>query len=165
MGTPSSPKSGYRFSPQHGQDLAAVVAYARGIKAPVTIVGTSRGAVSAGILLAQASGAGRPDAMVLTAPMLMSLDEQPSFQKTLNNSPAKAQLPFLVVGHKKDQCKHTAPPTIEAFRQWHGGKLDIIFLDGPQGTGDPCEAQSAHGFAGIDGTVVSTVTGWIKARK
>jgi dienelactone hydrolase len=165
MGTPQSPKNGYRFSPEHGQDLAAVVTYARGIKAPVTIVGTSRGAVSAGILLAQASGPGRPDAMVLTAPMLMTVGNQPSFQKTLNNSPAKAQLPFLVVGHKKDQCEHTAPPTIEAFRQWHGGKLDIIFLDGPQGTGDPCEAQSAHGFAGIDGTVVSTVTNWIKSRK
>jgi alpha-beta hydrolase superfamily lysophospholipase len=165
MGTPQSPKSGYRFSPQHGQDLAAVVAYARGVKAPVTIVGTSRGAVSAGILLAQASGAGRPDAMVLTAPMLMTYGDQPSFQKSLNNSPARAQLPFLVVGHKKDACKYTSPPTIEAFTKWHGGKVDVVFLDGPEGTGDPCEAQSAHGFAGIDGTVVSTVTNWIKGRK
>jgi alpha-beta hydrolase superfamily lysophospholipase len=165
MGTPQSPKNGYRFSPQHGQDLAAVVAYARGIKPPVTIVGTSRGAVSAGILLAHASGAGRPDAMVLTAPMLMTYGDQPSFQKSLNNSPARAQLPFLVVGHKKDTCKYTAPPTIDAFTKWHGGKVDVVFLDGPEGSGDPCEAQAAHGFFGIDGTVVSTVSNWIKARK
>jgi alpha-beta hydrolase superfamily lysophospholipase len=164
MGTPASPKGGYRFSPQHGQDLAAVVAYARGIKAPVAIVGTSRGAVSAGILLAQASGAGRPDFMVLTAPMLMTYGDQPSFQKSLNNSPARAQLPFLVVGHRKDTCKYTSPPSIEAFTKWHGGKVDVVLLDGPEGKGDPCEAQSAHGFAGIDGTVVSTVTGWIKGR-
>ena len=79
--------------------------------------------------------------MVLTAPMLMTVGDQPSFQKSLNNSPAKAQLPFLVVGHKKDACEHTAPPTIEAFTKWHGGKVDVVFLDGPQGTGDPCEAQ------------------------
>jgi hypothetical protein len=38
-------------------------------------------------------------------------------------------------------------------------------LDGPNGTGDPCEAESAHGFAGIDGQVVATVTGWIKSKK
>lgn len=162
MGTPSAPKSGYRYSPPHGQDLAAVVAYARGIKAPVTIVGTSRGAVSAGILLAQASGAGRPDAIVLTAPMLVTYGDQPSFQKSLNNSPARAQLPFLVVGHRKDSCKYTLPSSIDVFVKWHGGKVDVVILDGPEGRGDPCEAQAAHGFAGIDGTVVSTVTGWIR---
>lgn len=162
MGTPSAPKNGYRYSPPHGQDLAAVVAYARGIRAPVTIVGTSRGAVSAGILLAQASGTGRPDAMVLTAPMLVTYGDQPSFQKSLNNNPARAQLPLLVVGHKKDQCKYTSPASIDVFKKWHGGKVEVVMLDGPEGKGDPCEAQSAHGFAGIDGTVVSTVTGWIK---
>jgi hypothetical protein len=165
MGTPSNSKSGYRYSPQHGQDLGAVVAYAREIKAPVTIVGTSRGAVSAGALLAHASGPGRPDFMVLTAPMLVTYGDQPSFQKSLNNSPAKAQLPFLVVGHKKDGCKYTSPASIDVFSKWHGGKVDVVMLDGPEGKGDPCEAQAAHGFAGIDGAVVSAVTGWIKARK
>ena len=165
MGTPQAPKNGYRFSPPHGQDLAAVVAYARGIKAPVTVVGTSRGAVSGGILLAQASGAGRPDAMVMTAPMLITYGNQPSFQAAIGGSPGRAQLPFLVVGHKKDACKYTAQPLIDAFVKWHGGKVDVVMLDGPEGVGDPCEAQSAHGFAGIDGTVVSTVSNWIKARK
>lgn len=161
----SNPKHAYRSGPQHGQDLGAVVAYARGLKTPVTVVGTSRGAVSAGALLAQSSGGGRPDALVLTAPMLMTYGDQASFQKSLNNSPAKAQLSFLVVGHQKDGCKYTAPASIEAFTKWHGGKVDVVMLDGPDGPGDPCEAQGAHGFAGIDGTVVSTVTNWIKSRK
>ena len=34
----------------------------------------------------------------------------------------------------------------------------------PEGKGDPCDAQAAHGFAGVDGEVVSTVSAWIKAR-
>ena len=131
----SNPKHAYRSGPQHGQDLGAVVAYARGLKTPVTVVGTSRGAVSAGALLAQSSGGGRPDALVLTAPMLMTYGDQASFQKSLNNSPAKAQLPFLVVGHQKDGCKYTAPASIEAFTKWHGGKVDVVMLDGPDGPG------------------------------
>jgi hypothetical protein len=164
MGTPQAPKSGYRYSPPHGQDVGAVVAYMRKIKGPVALVGTSRGAVSAGVALAQTSGAARPDAVALTAPMLMKVDNQPSFQTAIGNNPAKAQLPFLVVGHSKDTCKHTLPASIEQFRKWHGGKVEVIMLDGPEGQGDPCEARAAHGFAGIDGEVVAAVTGWLKAR-
>ncbi|MCC6946628.1 MAG: hypothetical protein IT539_02580 [Bradyrhizobiaceae bacterium] len=162
MGTPAKPKDGYRFSAPHGQDVGAVVAYMRAIKAPVVLVGTSRGAVSAGVALAQTAGATRPDAVVLTAPMLMTVGNQPSFQQAIGNNPQRAQLPFLVVGHRKDGCKYTAPASIDQFRAWHGGKVDVVMLDGPEGKGDPCEAQAAHGFAGIDGQAVATVTGWIK---
>jgi alpha-beta hydrolase superfamily lysophospholipase len=164
MGTPQAPKNGYRWSAEHGRDIGAVVAYMRTIKEPVAFVGTSRGAVTAGTTLANATGAGRPDMMVLTAPMLMPSGNQPSFQQAIGSSPAKAQLPFFVVGHRKDSCAYTLPASIEAFRKWHGGKLDVTLLDGPEGKGDPCEAYAAHGFFGIDGEVVSTVSAWIKAR-
>jgi hypothetical protein len=164
MGTPQAPKSGYRYSAPHGRDIGAAVAYMRKIRSPVALVGTSRGAVSAGVALAQTAGSERPDAVVLTAPMLMKIDNQPSFQSAIGNSPSRAQLPFLVVGHKKDTCSHTLPASIEQFRKWHGGKIDVVMLDGPAGQGDPCEARAAHGFAGIDGEVVATVTGWLKGR-
>jgi hypothetical protein len=72
-------------------------------------------------------------------------------------------LPLFLVGHKKDACPHTLVSSIEPFRKWHGGKVDVAVLDGPEGKGDPCEAASAHGFAGIDGEVVATVGNWIKA--
>jgi hypothetical protein len=164
MGTPAAPKSGYRYSAPHGQDIAAVIAHMRSIKGPVALVGTSRGAVSAGIALQHASGAGRPDFVVLTAPMLMTFGNQPSFQKSIKDDPAKAQMPFLVVGHRKDGCKYTSPASIDVFRKWFGGKIDVVMLDGPEGKGDPCEAQAAHGFAGIDGEVVAAVAGWIKGQ-
>jgi hypothetical protein len=164
--TPSGVVERYRFSPPHGQDLAALVRHMRGIKAPVVLVATSRGAVSAGAALARASGSGRPDAVVLTAAMLVpSGDRAPHFQMAIGNDPARARLPLLVVGHRKDACKYTLPATIDRFTAWHGGKVDVVLLDGPAGTGDPCEARSAHGFAGIDQQVVDAVTNWIKARK
>ena len=154
----------YRFSPPHGQDIGALVRHMRGIKPPVVLVATSRGAVSAGNALAHASGPARPDAMVLTAAMLVPIgDRQPNFQMA-SGGPARAQLPLLVVGHKKDACKYTLAAAIDRFTAWHGGKVDVVVLDGPAGVGDPCEARSAHGFVGIEGRLVATITNWIKAR-
>jgi hypothetical protein len=164
MGTPKAPKNGFRWSAEHGQDIGAVVAYMRKIKEPVAIVGTSRAAVATGAALAHSTGPARPDMVVLTAPMLMPHGNQPSFHQAMSGSPARAQLPFFVVGHKKDACPHTLISTFEPFRKWHGGKVEITVLDGPAGTGDPCEARAAHGFVGIDGELVTTVGDWIKAR-
>ncbi len=153
---------GYRWSAEHGRDLAALVAFMRTIRPPVVVVGTSRGAVSAGALLREADGAGRPDGMVLTAPMLMpTAERQPSFHDAIGGTPDRARLPLLVVGHVRDACRVTTPASIVTFRAWHGGPVDVVMLDGPDGTGDPCEARSAHGFAGIDSDVVATVTRWI----
>lgn len=160
--TPAGVVSGYRYSAPHGQDIGALIQYMRGIKGPVALIGTSRGAVSAGAAVAHSTGTGRPDMVVLTAPMLVSTgDKAPNFQMAAGN-PARAALPTLLLGHKKDACRWTLISTFDRFKQWHGGKVDVIVLDGPDGSGDPCEAQSAHGFIGIDAVVVSTVTKWIK---
>lgn len=161
-----NPVSGYRWHPRHGADLGALVAYMRTIAEPVVVVGTSRAAVSAGVMLLVTEAKQRPDFVVLTAPMLMPAGNQPSFQKAIQNNVPKAQIPMLIVGHKKDRCAFTLPESIEAFRKWRGGdSLDIVMLDGPEGTGHPCEARAAHGFAGIDDEVVRTVSGWIKRQK
>lgn len=161
-----NPVSGYRWHPRHGADLGALVAYMRTIAEPVVIVGTSRAAVSTGVMLLVTEGKNRPDFVVLTAPMLMPAENQPSFQKAIQGNVQKAQISMLLIGHKKDQCAYTLPASIETFQQWRGSdKLDIVLLDGPQGTGHPCEAQAAHGFAGIDDQVVKSVSDWIKRQK
>jgi len=161
-----NPVNGYRWNPRHGADLGALVAYMRTIAEPVVIVGTSRAAVSTGTMLAATEGKNRPDYVVLTAAMLMPSGNQPSFLRGIQNDQQKAQVPMFLIGHKKDQCEYTLPESIEAFRKWHGGdKLEILLLDGPQGTGHPCEAQAAHGFIGIDDQVVKAVSDWIKSRK
>ncbi|MET0632280.1 MAG: hypothetical protein ABWY92_15595 [Xanthobacteraceae bacterium] len=152
----------YRYGAPHGRDIGALVQHLRGLKPPVALVATSRGAVSAGAALAHTSGLSRPDAVVLTAAMLVSIGENaPHFRMAIGDDPRRARLPLLVVGHRKDTCRFTHPSTIERFKAWHGGKVDVVMLDGPAGTGDPCEAASAHGFIGIDDAVVTTVTRWI----
>jgi hypothetical protein len=96
---------------------------------------------------------------------LMPSGNQPSFLKGIQRNKSKAQVPMFVIGHKKDKCPHTLPISIEAFRKWRGGeKFDALLLDGPEGSGHPCEAQSAHGFIGIDDQVVKAASDWIKSR-
>lgn len=161
-----NPVNGYRWHPRHGADIGALVAYMRKIAEPVVLVGTSRAAVTAGVALLVTEGANRPGLVVLTAPMLMPYKNQPSFLKAIQGNKQKAQVPMLVIGHKKDECAFTSPDSIEEFRKWRGeDKLEILLLDGPQGSGHPCEAQAAHGFFGIDDQVVQSVSTWIKARK
>lgn len=158
--------SGYRYHPRMGADIGALVAYMRTIAEPVVLVGTSRAAVSTGVMLLVTEGKNRPDYVVLTAPMLMPAKDQPSFRQAIHGNVQKAQIQMLVIGHKKDQCAYTLPESVEEFRKWRGGdKLEILMLDGPQGTGHPCEARSAHGFAEIDSQVVKAVSEWIKRQK
>lgn len=160
-------RQGARFSPEHGEDIASLVGYMRRMQEPVIVVGTSRAALAAGAMLREAPKFGRPDKLVLTAPMLMQTPGQPSFQLAIGNRPDKAKdIPLLVIGHRKDACPYTNADVIHRFEEWmKGSKLEVMWLDGPEGSGDPCEAQSAHGFFGIDQRVVDTVTGWINIRK
>lgn len=165
-GPDSKPQSGYRWHPRLGQDLGALVAYMRTIAEPVIVVGTSRAAVSTGVMLLVTEGKNRPDYVVLTAAMLMPAGNQPSFLKAIQEKKEKAQVPMFVIAHKKDQCEYTLPASVVAFQKWRGDdKLDVLYLDGPQGTGHPCEANAAHGFAGIDDQVVKAVSDWIKRQK
>ena len=166
--TASGVVSGYRYNAAHAQDIGAIVAYLRKIKSPVIVVGTSRGAISAGNAAAKLAGPQRPDAVVFTAPMLVSVGNAPSVQKAAGGDAKRLRLPTLIVGHRKDACQYTLPASIDTFRKWHeggGGASTTIMLDGPAGTGDPCEARSAHGFADIDGQVVAAVAKWVRAQK
>lgn len=161
-----NPVNGYRWNPRHGADIGALVAYMRTIAEPVVLVGTSRAGVTTGVALLVTEGTNRPDFVVLTAPMLMPYKDQPSFLKAIQGNKQKAQVQMLLIGHKKDQCAFTSPASIEEFSKWRGDdKLDVLMLDGPQGTGHPCEAQAAHGFFGIDEQVVEAVSAWIKRQK
>ena len=164
--TPSGVVNYYRVGEKHARDIGAAVKYLRALKAPVVVVGTSRGAISAANAVAKTSGAERPDGVVFTAGMLMAVnDKTPSAQMAAGGDPKRLAIPTLVLGHKKDSCKFTLPASGAAYKAWvapAGGMVEAVLLDGPPGSGDPCEAKSAHGFAGIDDQVVATVTGWIK---
>jgi hypothetical protein len=139
-----------------GINLKAAVDYMRAIKGPVTVVGTSRGTLRA----AEGIAAGaRPDALVLTSGFLSP--ESGSGQNVMNILGSPSRLPrTLVIHHRQDGCRFTQPAGVEPFIKWAAGRARVVWVDGGGDAGDPCQARGHHGFAGLDGRVVSLAAGF-----
>ena len=132
-------------------NLAAAVDYMAAIKKPVIVVGTSRGTLRAAQGIARGA---RPDALVLTSGFLTNESGGGQNVASILGSPGK--LPrTLVIHHRHDGCRFTQPAGVEPFIKWSGGKARVAWLDGGADAGDPCQAKGHHGFAGLDGRVVS----------
>lgn len=160
-------EAGYRWSAEHAADLGALVRHLRAIKAPVFVVGTSRGALSVAALVAREQGPARPDAFVITAGLLMDRGRNVPSVQTHIPTMAATPLPGLLVGHRQDACRSTPAADMPRFKSLLASSplVDIVYLDGggpPRG--DACEARHFHGFEGIDDEVVAVVTAWLKQR-
>lgn len=142
--------------PDPGVDLAAAVAYMAAIKRPVTLIGTSRGTQR--IARGLAAGA-RPDRVVLTSGFLSPASGSSDNVVSIVGSPA-ALPPTLVVHHRGDGCHLTSPQGVGPFLDWAGKKARVVWVDGGSDDGDPCEASGHHGFAGVEGQMVSAAAGF-----
>jgi hypothetical protein len=140
--------------PDSGYDLTALIAYMGQIKRPVVVAGTSRGTQRAARGIA--SGA-RPDKLVLTSGFLS--DESGDRDNVMNILGNPGLLPpTLIIHHRQDACRKTAPAGVAPFQAWAGGRAKVTWLSGGSPEGDACEAHATHGFNGIDGQVVSAIT-------
>ena len=158
--------AGYRWSGAYARDIGAYVAYMRRIAAPVSLIGTSRAALSVAKAAAELTqGAERPDALVITSGMLIHInDRQPSVERNVGGL-HRIRQPILLVFHANDGCPYTpAAAANRAQRLLRSAKrVDLVRLTGGSaGSGEPCEARSHHGFAGQDQEVVKTVTAWLR---
>jgi hypothetical protein len=164
QGTGGVPR--YRWSSKYAQDIGALVKHLRGLAAPVYLVGTSRAALSVAKAAVQLTGPERPDAIVITSGMLMTVDNsQPSAERNVGRLERITQPTFLV-SHSKDACKYSNPASATKFKALltKAAKVDVKLLSGGTNTGsDPCEADTHHGFQGQDPEVVQLVTDWLKA--
>lgn len=122
----------------------------------VTLVGTSRGTQRAARGIA--AGA-RPARLVLTSGFLSDASGDGDNVISILGSPG-ALPPTLIVHHRHDECRKTAPAGVAPFLAWAKSKARVTWLDGGSTSGNPCEARAHHGFSGIDGQVVSAVTGF-----
>ena len=143
--------------PDSGYDLAALVAYMAAIKRPVAVAATSRGTQRAASGIA--AGA-RPDRLILTSGFLSSESGDGESVIDILGSP-EVLPPTLVIHHREDGCRKTSPAGVAPFLAWAQGKARVTWLSGGTSDGDPCQAESHHGFAGIDGQVVSAISGFV----
>jgi pimeloyl-ACP methyl ester carboxylesterase len=165
--TPSGRSQGlwnFRASATHAEDMKQVIAQLKKITpAPVWLIGTSMGTVSAANVAARLKEGG-PDGLILTSTVTK---ESKQYLESLNSVRLKdIRVPTLFVHHKKDSCSITSLDEISEVMKnlTQAPRVELITFDGgepPQS--EPCEARSYHGFFGIDAEVVSAIVTWIKS--
>ena len=148
----------FRSGAEHAQDVAAVVADLRkrfpGVKA--ILIGTSRGTVSAAYA-GRALGA-KVDGVVLTSSTFRATRNSLG----LNSFPFRdIAAPLLFVHHEHDDCTTCCS---FAETRWRGDFPLITVKGGNAGHGNPCEAQSHHGYLGQEPQVAAAIKAWIAGK-
>jgi predicted esterase len=163
MGNPSDmPKltPAFRQSSEHFADVRAVVQDIRSrTPAPIWLVGTSQGTISAaasGIDLGSAI-----QGVVLTS----TLSGQQVGGSVSDLALNQLAVPVLVHQHAKDSCKLT-PPYLAARlidKLTASPVKKYIEVDGGQNpTGPACEAFHYHGYIEMEPQAVAQISAWIK---
>jgi hypothetical protein len=137
-------------------DLARAVPFMAQLKAPVTIIATSRGTIRTAVGIARGA---KPDALVLTSGFLSAESGDGPNVIAILGTP-KALPPTLVIEHRDDGCRFTQPAGVAPFIAWSAGRARAEWLSGGNSVGDPCEARAYHGFNGLDDEVVTLAAGF-----
>ena len=151
---PGGMTTSFRLGPEHAEGIAAIVAFAKtSSPAPVWLIGTSRGSVSA------ANGAvrlGRSiSGVVLTSSVWASGMAGIPFDKLT--------VPVLIVHNRDDGCQESPFVGAERTIQQVTAPHEMVAVSGGIARGDACGAMSAHGYLGIEDKVVAPMEAFIKA--
>jgi hypothetical protein len=164
--TPSDHADGYgafRTSPAHAADIAGVIAFLRSkYRAPVWLVGTSRGTISAANAALLRNGGA--DGLVLTSTVTRGSKRRP--QSVMDLPLGDIRLPTLIVHNRDDGCPVSPFAGVADLQHELKGVATIAvqaFAGGDPPQSDPCEGLSRHGYLGLEPLVVSAVAAWIKA--
>ncbi len=158
---------GYRNTPEHNQDVAALIAFLRkdnpGL--PIWLVGVSNGPLSATSAAANLGKMG-PDGIVLTSSVSVEhiisgqRNAHPYWAAKLN----QIEVPVLIVHHKNDGCSHTPyeamQKSLPSFTK--APKTHLITMEGGSARGNPC-ADGYHLYVGIEAETTKQIADWIKA--
>ena len=155
----SSFAHGFRESQRYGADVEALLQETGrryGGIADWTFVGTSEGSVSA-------YHAARMNPQLATRTILTSSLFRPSRNGIALSGAKWEGFPgeLLWVHHESDPCSYTTYSDAQDFARKSGRPLLTVRGGGP-GRGEPCEAQSAHGYAGVERETVRAMRGWVK---
>lgn len=148
----------FRSSRVHAEDIAKVIAdlKQRFPKAPLTLIGTSRGTVSAASVARQLPG--QFERVVLTSSVFTASRVGAGLS---GFDYASIKGPLLFVHHAEDGCAQT--PYFSAKRL--AATYPLITVNGgrPAESG-PCDPLAAHGFFGKEAETVDAVKNWIRGQ-
>ena len=151
----------FRLRPEHATDIAAVVGWLRAADpAPIWLVGTSRGTISAALGAATAPGL---HGLVLTSSVTRGAARADP-TSIFNVDLSRIAISTLVVNHRDDGCfvavPADAPQLLDALSHVPT-KQALLYDGGAPARTNPCEALSAHGYFGIEPQVVNGIADWI----
>ena len=163
LGNPSDMRDmddAWRTSTAHRIDVQNVMAdIRRQSSAPLWLVGTSRGTISATALALalQDQLAG----VVLTA----SITSYREAAAVPRQAIGQLRLPVLIYHHRQDACHITqaaeAGNILSGLTQARVKKLMIV-EGGQNPTGNPCQALHWHGFVGMEERAVQDIAAWVR---
>ena len=151
-----------RTGAAHLADIRAVVEFLRERSAaPLWLVGTSRGTVSAtaaAIGLPPGSAAG-----VVLSSSLVNMDRPGAL---MQQDLAAITLPVLLVHHARDACVLCRPADVpHLLRSLKNAPLKklLMFDGGTDPRGSSCDALHWHGYIGMEKDAVDAIAAWIAA--
>lgn len=153
-----------RISETHIQDVQAVLAWVKiQSAAPIWVVGTSRGTVSAAATLIRVS-----DSQIAGGVFTSSVVEHKYAGALPRQDLGKIKIPVLVYHHEKDACHVCRPyevPSILSGLKNSPIKKLMMVSGGANPAGNPCAGQHWHGFIGMEQEAVSSISSWIRDPK
>lgn len=166
--------AGLRITTQHADDLGKVIADVRTrTNAPVWLVGTSRGTISAVNAAARLSGPSAPEGLVLTSALMSGFSGGRKLwvAHTVFDLPLEAiRVPVLVVGHAADQCIRSPAALMgDITARTNGAREQAVTVTG--GPGSPagaapsveaCEGRAPHGFIQQEAAVAAGIARFIR---
>ena len=163
--------AGFRITVEHAEDLGKVIADVRARSgAPVWLVGTSRGSISAVNAAARLSGRSAPDGLVLTSALMSGFfgGRKPWVAHTVFDLPLESiRVPVLVVGHAEDKCIRSPADLRENITsRTNGAREQVVTVTGGPGRAGPqgieaCAGRAPHGFFEQEAEVAAGIARFI----
>ncbi len=150
-----------RISDIHMQDVRAVLEWVKTKStAPIWVIGTSRGTISATSTLVRLQ-----DPQIAGGVLSSSVVSYKKAGAIPKQDLQRIKLPMLVYHHEKDACDICKPYEVPSILSGLSGSpmKKLMFVNGGANpTGSACEGNHWHGFIGMESTAVADISAWIK---
>jgi len=164
---------GFRLAPAHADDLAKIIADLRArTRAPVWLVGHSRGTISVANAAARLQGPQAPDGIVLMSAMLVGGAKGWVTQTVLSAALEDVRMPVLVLGHADDKCVRSPAALMNRIiERTNSAREQVVTLTGGSeavGAGpsvEACGARMPHGFLNLDAAFAAGIARFARGER